>query len=145
MDEKVIKHMLGDYVDGYEDVKDWPIAFIQEYKQRRRFMGTEEAANSMTELAKRVKRLDKYRDDSDTWQGLLNNKHVIADPRFHNILEQLKAEESEKKAAPEAGASQNDQDEEPELFTTLSTKNASLRRRVSTRPWRDIKRSLLKK
>jgi hypothetical protein len=76
MDDAVIKHMLGDYSDGFDDVKTWPIAFIQEYKQRRRFMGTSEAANSMAELAKRVKRLDRYRDDGDNWEDLLKNKLI---------------------------------------------------------------------
>ena len=76
MDEAVIKHLLGEYVDGYEDVKFWPIAFIQEYCKRRKFMDSSEAASSMAELARRVKRLDRYRDPSDaeSWDDLLNVK-----------------------------------------------------------------------
>ncbi len=93
MDEAVIKHMLGEYADGYEDVKAWPIAFIQEYKRRRRFMDTAEAASSMAELAKRVKRLDRYRDDEgDMWGNLLDGKRAKADPRLKAILEELAAE-----------------------------------------------------
>lgn len=74
MDEAVVKHMLGPFVDGFEDVKTWPIAFIEEYVQRRRFMDTAGAAKSMTELARRVKRLDKYRDEGEAWENLLNVK-----------------------------------------------------------------------
>jgi len=75
MDEVVVKHMLGEYADGFEYVKDWPIAFIQEYVRRRRFMDVTEAASSMTELASRVARLDKYRDNrtGDQWETLLNS------------------------------------------------------------------------
>lgn len=82
MDEAVIRHILGEYVDGYDDVKDWPIAFIQEYKQRRLFMDSTEAANSIAELAKRVKRLDKYRDECDTWEGILNKRRAKTNPRL---------------------------------------------------------------
>lgn len=92
MDEAVIRHMLGEYADGYDDVKDWPIAFIQEYKQRRRFMDSAEAASSMAELAKRVKRLDRYRDEGDTWEGLLDNRLAKANPRLRAVIEELAAE-----------------------------------------------------
>jgi hypothetical protein len=65
MDEDVVKSVLGsEHEDAYETVKEWPIAFIQEYVKRRRFMSQEEASNSIVELAKLVKRLDSYsRDD----------------------------------------------------------------------------------
>lgn len=63
MDEDVIKHVLGDYIDGYDIVKDWPIAFIAEYVKRRTYMTLEEAAESVKELTRRVKELDTYRDD----------------------------------------------------------------------------------
>lgn len=66
MDEAVVKFVLGEeYADGFETVKMWPIAFIQEYVKRRKFSSADEAANSTKELAKRVKRLDKYREGSD--------------------------------------------------------------------------------
>lgn len=65
MDEGVVKYILGEYVDGYDDVKEWPIAFIQEYVKRRKYMDPSEAALSTAELARRVKRLDKYRDYND--------------------------------------------------------------------------------
>lgn len=68
MDETVIKMMLGDFVDGYDDVKEWPIAFINEYVKRRQFMDASEAATSTAELARRVKRLDRYRDTDDVEQ-----------------------------------------------------------------------------
>ena len=65
MDEEVVKHCLGDYVDGFELVKDWPIAFINEYVVRRTYLNREEAAASVKELAARVKKLEKYRDEDD--------------------------------------------------------------------------------
>lgn len=78
MDEAVVKHILGEYADGYEDVKMWPVAFIQEYKQRRRFMNPVEAASSMTELAARVKRLDRYREqeNENSWENILERRKV---------------------------------------------------------------------
>lgn len=65
MDEEVVKHCLGQYVDGFEHVKDWPIAFINEYVVRRTYLSSFEAAESVKELANRVRGLDKYRDDDD--------------------------------------------------------------------------------
>jgi SpoVK/Ycf46/Vps4 family AAA+-type ATPase len=65
MDDAVIKHTLGDYVDEYEHVKMWPIAFVVEYVKRRRFMDPAEAQESMIELANRVKRLEKYTNKND--------------------------------------------------------------------------------
>jgi tRNA uridine 5-carbamoylmethylation protein Kti12 len=65
MDENVVKHILGECVDGFDTVKDWPVAFIQEYVKRRRFMDPSEAIASTVELAARVKRLEKYVDVDD--------------------------------------------------------------------------------
>lgn len=66
MDDDVVRAVLGDeHAFAYETVKDWPIAFIQEYVKRLRFMNPEEAAASVKELAHRVKRLKKYDDDDD--------------------------------------------------------------------------------
>lgn len=66
MDEPVIKKVLGHYQDGLATVRDWPIAFIDEYVKRRKFMTSQEAAAATVELAMRVKRLDKYRTVDDT-------------------------------------------------------------------------------
>lgn len=65
MDEEVIKHVLGEFVDGYDIVKAWPIAFITEYVKRRTYMSVEEAAASVKELAQRVGSLKNYRDEDD--------------------------------------------------------------------------------
>jgi ATP-dependent 26S proteasome regulatory subunit len=62
MDEEVVKHVLGEYVDGYDLVKDWPIAFINEYVVRRTYLSVKDAADSVTELANRVAELDDYRE-----------------------------------------------------------------------------------
>lgn len=74
MDEEVVRHVLGSCSDGFDVVKDWPIAFIQEYVKRRRFMSTEEAAAATVELAERVERLSKYRDDGDVDRMMKVNK-----------------------------------------------------------------------
>jgi len=65
MDNEVVKHVLGDYVDGFDVVKDWPIAFIAEYVVRRTYLSAEEAATSVKELTERVNRLACYRDEND--------------------------------------------------------------------------------
>lgn len=54
IDEAVVRHVLGDYLEDFDVVKTWPIAFIVEYVKRRRFMDPEEAHTSMNELASRV-------------------------------------------------------------------------------------------
>lgn len=66
MDEDVVKSVLGEeHASALETVKEWPIAFIQEYVKRRQFMTSEEAEASTKELATRVQRLKKYEDTDD--------------------------------------------------------------------------------
>lgn len=66
MDDDVVRSVLGKENEAYYDLlKDWPIAFIQEYVKRLRFMTPDEAEASVKELAQRVKRLSKYDDDED--------------------------------------------------------------------------------
>lgn len=66
MDDDVVRTVLGsEHQDAFDVVKEWPIAFIQEYVKRRKFMSPEEAAASTEELALRVKRLEKYDDVDD--------------------------------------------------------------------------------
>lgn len=65
MEEEVVKHVLGEYADGFELVKDWPISFIEEYAKRRSYQSTEEAASSLKELAARVNELTNYKDDKN--------------------------------------------------------------------------------
>lgn len=64
MDEGVVKKVLGEYQDGFEFVKEWPIAFIQEYVARRKFMSSEDAEQSMLELANRARTLGRSTDRS---------------------------------------------------------------------------------
>jgi hypothetical protein len=67
MDDDVVRAVLGEeHAFAYDTVKDWPIAFIQEYVKRLRFMNPEEAASSVKELAQRVKRLKKYDDEEES-------------------------------------------------------------------------------
>lgn len=64
MDDEVIKHVLGPYVDGFETVKEWPIAFIGEYVKRRRFMRPDEAEASLKELTLRVAEMTERHERS---------------------------------------------------------------------------------
>jgi len=66
MDEDVVRKILGENLEEhFELVKEWPIAFIQEYVKRLRFMNPDEAEKSVRELAHRVQRLSKYDDNDD--------------------------------------------------------------------------------
>lgn len=65
MDDNVIKHILGEYVDGYEIVKKWPIAYIREYVKRRQFMTPAEAEKSIKSLASRIKQLSEQDGEID--------------------------------------------------------------------------------
>lgn len=67
MDEDVVRSILGDeHSKDFETLKDWPIAYIQEYVKRLRFMNPEEAKISVKELAKRVKKLSSYDEEDST-------------------------------------------------------------------------------
>lgn len=71
LDENVIKNVLGDYVENYDLVKDWPIAFVQEFVKRLMFMSPEDAKNSMIELTQRVADIDSHENFvDDTWASL---------------------------------------------------------------------------
>jgi len=66
MDEDVVRSILGnEHMADFELLKDWPIAFIQEYVKRLRFMNPNEARESVKELAKRVKKLSSYEEEDD--------------------------------------------------------------------------------
>ena len=76
MDDDVVKAVLGDErADAFETVKNWPIAFIQEYVKRLNFMTPEEAVSATKELAHRVQRLSRY-DSDDEETGI---DHVLVD------------------------------------------------------------------
>lgn len=66
LDDVVVRKMLGpENEDVFEMMKSWPIAFIEEYTIRRKFMTKEEALSSIKELQKRVDRLGSADDDDD--------------------------------------------------------------------------------
>lgn len=72
LDDTIIKKILGDYADeAFEIVRHWPVAFIQEYCRRRKWLSEDEAKDSFIELAERVKRLDSYKSTSDSPMKLL--------------------------------------------------------------------------
>lgn len=65
MDDKIVKHMLGEFSDAYEIVKDWPIAYIEEYVKRRKFMSSEETMDSIKELTSRIQLLNSCDSNDD--------------------------------------------------------------------------------
>lgn len=65
MDEEVVLHVLGEFKDGFDIVKDWPIAFISEYVKRRTYMSLDEAAESVKELTLRVRDMVGYKDEDN--------------------------------------------------------------------------------
>ena len=66
LDDGVIKFVLGnEYVDAYDDVKGWPIAYIEEFKIQRMLKSPEEARNTLITLQKRVEKLGEYYEEVD--------------------------------------------------------------------------------
>ncbi len=58
LDEAAVRKALGEEcMDSFEVVKDWPIAFINEYVLRRKVLGKEKALTALDELRGRVDRL----------------------------------------------------------------------------------------
>lgn len=60
LDDDAIRNILGEYADdSFELVKNWPVAFIENYITRRRVrkMSAADAKSSLVELAARVKRM----------------------------------------------------------------------------------------
>lgn len=66
LDDIVIKGVLGETnLHMFEKMKDWPVAFVQEYVTRRRFMDETEALLACQELTKRVNKLRSYDDEDE--------------------------------------------------------------------------------
>ncbi len=96
LDDIVAKTILGeDNLDVFDDVKNWPIAFIREYVIRRRFMNKEEALSSMKELQKRVDRLLKNDD-------LIEEENENPTPKFKVKKTSVKSKSSAKEKNPKA-------------------------------------------
>jgi len=75
MDDDIVKKVLGETnKDAFEIVKEWPIAFIQEYVKRTAFMSKEEAVASTEELAERVERLSQFDEETDNNKVLRHRK-----------------------------------------------------------------------
>lgn len=89
MDENVVKYVLGQFNDGYEFVKNWPIAFIHEYVKRRTFMSSGEAQSSMIELADRVKHMTMQQSKSETWDSIIENPEEDLDEKNNDLNELL--------------------------------------------------------
>jgi hypothetical protein len=61
LEEEIIRAELGpENAHLYEQVKFWPIVYVQELVIRRKFMDEEDVIASMKELQARIKELDKY-------------------------------------------------------------------------------------
>jgi len=66
LDDDVTRFILGtDYIDAFNDVKDFPIAYIQEYRTQRLLHSHEKATQILTELQNRVRRLSSYYNELD--------------------------------------------------------------------------------
>lgn len=63
LDDEVVKKVLGDYQDAFQQVKNWPIIFIEEYVKRRRVLSKAETEKSIAELATRVRDFYNTSDD----------------------------------------------------------------------------------
>lgn len=73
LDEEVVRLVLGpDCQDSFEQVKDWPIAFINEFAKRRLFLSPAEAKSSMDELIKRVARVRAKHTTDDLEERFLD-------------------------------------------------------------------------
>lgn len=57
LDAAAVHAMLGAYDDAFEEVKAWPVAYINEYVIRRKLLGAEKAKAALADLRKRVERL----------------------------------------------------------------------------------------
>lgn len=89
MDDDVIKKMLGEKnLDVFEIVKNWPIAFINEYVNRTRFMSNEEAIESIKELATRVGRLSEFDDNSDQISRILHQDEETTEDLINSVIDQ---------------------------------------------------------
>lgn len=108
LDDEAIKKMLGVQNEHmFDKMKNWPVAFIQEYVTRRRFMTEEEALRACKELQKRVNKLKSYdenedEDDDEAADGIdssENKKEVV-------VKKNDKQEESQAEKQPEPGSEQ---------------------------------------
>jgi hypothetical protein len=97
LDDDAINAVLGnEYKDSFELVKTWPIAFIQEYVKRRRFMNPVEAESSVKELAHRVKQLASYDEEDEDTEGV--NKVLLSEqPNAKDIIDKLLKSGSKRK------------------------------------------------
>lgn len=63
LDEEVVKNVLGEQlIDMFDKVKNWPIAYVSELKDRAEVLGLEAAYESISELLDRVDRLNSQYD-----------------------------------------------------------------------------------
>ena len=65
LDDVTIRRFLGDYSDVFDIVRDWPIAFINEYVIRRKVLGKLKADESIPEMIERLS-LDKDSSSNST-------------------------------------------------------------------------------
>lgn len=64
LDDEVTRFLLGqEYADVFDDVKDFPIAYIEEYKTQRKLRPAEDALHVLHNMRNRVKRLSEFYDE----------------------------------------------------------------------------------
>jgi hypothetical protein len=79
LDENVIKNTLGQYIDAFDIVKEWPIAYIEEYVIRRKFQSKEKAIESIKEIRQRLLncssdyKLNRDDNEDDDNESVLTN------------------------------------------------------------------------
>lgn len=66
LDEEAIHTILqsNGYDDVFEEVKEWPVAYIQEYCLRRKILGKERATESIQQLSDRIDKLSEGKVES---------------------------------------------------------------------------------
>lgn len=94
LDDKVIKKILGEEnEDLLELMRDWPIAFIEEYAIRRKVMSKEEAADSLKELQRRVDRLGTDYDEDE--EEILTENELLKDENLMELADVTPGEEGQ--------------------------------------------------
>lgn len=83
INKEVILDILGaECAHLFDDVKDWPVVYIQELKRRLKWLTIEEAKDSLVELASRVEKLKSYScRDEDATNLLVKKTQSSAKPK----------------------------------------------------------------
>lgn len=153
MDDDVVKKVLGDEnLDAFEMVKEWPIAFIQEYVKRTHFMSKEEAIESVEELAERVDRLSEFDEDNDFNRVLSRRKRKgegMTEEDVARIVAQFQQQSEQLTDEGEGPPSDLWGADKPRPIRNRQAKTSALRRAFKRPPkrrsWRRLRKRLMSK